>query len=94
MFVFGEECAKTLTSALQEIERTQLVGHQIEEDRKIDPAHANENVHIQENTLHMALYQIFVSALPTVKLQLIPKNCNLCYTLIVAGPWCSSTLAE
>ena len=55
MFGLGEECAKMLTSALQEIERTQLVGRQIEEDWKIDPAHANENVHIQENHLEHLL---------------------------------------
>ena len=72
--VLGEECAKKLTLTLQGMKRTQLVGHQIEIDWKIDPAHAKENVHIQEHTVHMALSQIFASALPDAKLQLILKE--------------------
>ena len=75
--VLGEECAKKLTLTLQEIERTQLVGHQIEVDRKIDPAHAEElaeKIYLQEHTVHMALSQILASALPDAKLQLILKE--------------------
>ena len=75
--VLGAECAKKLTLRLQEIERTQLVGYQIEVDRKMDPApaHANENdtVHIQEHTVHMALSQILASALPDAIFWLILK---------------------
>ena len=70
----GAECAKKLTLTLQEIQRTQLVGYQIEVDRKINPAHANENVHIQEHTVNMALSQIFASALPDAKLRVILKE--------------------
>ena len=59
---------------LQEIERIhQLVSHQIEVDRKIDPARANENVHIAVPAVQMALSQILASALPDAELQLILK---------------------
>ena len=49
MCVLGEERVKKLTLT------TQLVDHHIKVDRKIDPAHANENMHIHTYTVHMAL---------------------------------------
>ena len=90
--VLGKECAKKLTLTLHEIERTQIVGHQIKVDWKIDPAHAHENMHIHTHTTYGLVSDSGEHpAVPDADFEPILKTRNLCNTLMVAGQRCSST---